>query len=1365
MGKSFALYDVYNRLSSNNETDDFFMIQNLADFESAEELVEEIFENEQFVSWQQGSSVFHIFLDSLDEARIHIRTITKKLTTSFQNNSENLAQLRVCITCRTSDWQLDFEESLKNLWGENNVAAYVLAPLQEQDVIQAATQIPGIDDANLFWQEVVRKEATPFAARPITLDFLLDEFVVSGQLPQTRKELYERGCKKLCTEFNHPHADRDKLEPEERLVIAARIAAILIFTGYSSIRLVPLTEDASNSLLIEHISGDKELISGTEFLVHESGVRETLDTALFRGGEIREWAHQTYAEFLAAWYASHNLSIPQIKSLIFHPDGKLVPQLHETSAWIASFKTEVFDLILETDPEILLQSDVATGDEHSKEALARGLLEHVDKNPHIYLDGKHLPSLKCNNLATILREFIQDSAKSQRTRRLGLDIATVCKETNLLDLMVEIALNPEEPLRLRIGAAQGIVEIGDDESKQSLKPLAVLSLENRDLGELKVSGILATWPDYLTVEELFATLIIPAEDDPLVDRYVAQNWSEIILSRIEPDDLPVALEWLQNQNTLRLLQSAFIDLINSILFVSWQNLDKPNVSGAFSHAAISLWQQHDSLIPRQGRRGNPTNNPDVLTVELVLGDSSKRYLFLQSLIPIVSNYERMAHKLIHDTPFLNFDDVPWLIHYFNGSESEQEDRFVVALLHYLINLNEPDQFEYIYEIGQENQALWNTLNYHLFTVLDSEEANKTKELYLQRLEREREHEEIMRQQERLPITPSPKERVLSYFEQFERGNNDAWWIMSYWMMVRPDGMLMNEYKFEYEFERLPVWSELSEFEQSRIVDTSSDFLHAHSPDKGKCNDSWWEKPELIYWAIVAGCRALFSIIDGKKSTSLTEAIWKKWAPAITYYIYRSRLSSDEEHKRTRKTALLQTVQTMARKEVNETLLWIAERENDRENFFFASKIEPFWDDELATLFLKSFEEAKFKFDNESQILRAICRYSFNLARPLLESWLTYPASIEERPRQRAIAAGQLLLSFAEDAGWEKVWPTIQNDTDFGKKVIEGVASADTITRRISGSFVAEKIHETSIADLYIWLYRQYPPETDPPPQSGVYKITLEHEIARFRDAFPSALAMRGTKECIQELGRIEALLDLDLSQYQAQASVNYLQSTWHPLKPREFRALRQNNSSRWIQSGSQLLDAVKECLEQLNLEFQGKTGATPTAIDVWNEYKLPVAEKRQTFHTPMDEDRLSDYVERFLKQKLEGRGVFISRENQIRRGSFTDIYIQAMPLLPNSEIGQSITIVIEVKGCWNRELRTAMTSQLKERYMAQNNIYHGIYLVGWFLCDSWEKKDLKSRWQSGSKDLEDLRNHLTNQSAELSVDGFEIQPYILDVTL
>ncbi|MCI0580262.1 MAG: hypothetical protein L0332_27080, partial [Chloroflexi bacterium] len=334
MGKSFALREAYQRLTIAGTGSHSF--HNLADFETAEELTEEIFQNERFLAWQQGDSIYHLFLDSLDEARIHIRAITTKLTKSFQTTSGNLERLRIRIACRTADWPQDFEEALKNLWGTENVAAYILAPLQQQDVIQAAQQIQGLNDGNEFWKEVIEKEATPFAARPITLDFLFDEYVTTGQLPSTRKELYERGCKKLCTEFNVPHAERDELKPEHRFIVAARIAATTIFTGHSSIRLKTLVENASNSLTTEECAGEKESVDGLEFYIHDSYVRETLDTALFRGGEVREWAHQTYAEFLAAWYVSHSLSLPQIKSLIFHPDGKLVPQLHEASAWIAT---------------------------------------------------------------------------------------------------------------------------------------------------------------------------------------------------------------------------------------------------------------------------------------------------------------------------------------------------------------------------------------------------------------------------------------------------------------------------------------------------------------------------------------------------------------------------------------------------------------------------------------------------------------------------------------------------------------------------------------------------------------------------------------------------------------------------------------------------------------------------------------------------------------------------------------------------------------------------------------------------------------------------------------------------------------------
>lgn len=1363
MGKSHALKEDSRQFLNTNI--DLGSFHNMADFETSSELDEEIFQNDGFSAWRQTDAIYHLFLDSLDEARIHIRTITKKLIKNFQNDSDNLKRLRIRITCRTADWPLGFEEALRELWGKENVAVYILAPLQQQDVIQAAQQNELIDDVDNFWREVVEKEAVSFAARPITLDFLLDEYAISGRLPRTREELYERGCRKLCAELNESHAERDKLESEHRFIVATRIAAATMFTGYLSIRLKELVENRSNSLTIEDCAGGKETLEGLEFYVHDSYVRETLDTSLFHGGEVREWAHQTYAEFLAAWYVSRVLSIPQIKSLIFHPDGKLIPQLHETAAWIATFETEIFDLILKSDPEVLLRSDVTTGDDQSREKLVRALLCRKANNLNKNFYWKQLSSLKCNNLLKILQDVVQDETKEPQVRELGIDIAIACEVSELQDLMAEIALDSQQPILLRTTSAQGVNKLGGERAKQKLKRLAMLTLENRRLGTLKWHGIQATWPEYLTAKELFATLVAPTGDDNLMDSYVLKDWSNIVLSDLRIDDLPIALNWVQYQAPFQELPTSFIDLLNHILLRAWDHIELPEIAIAFCQATIALWQRYDNVIIRHRHRQNPTNNPNLLTADVVMENRDKRYLFVKALIPIASGCEQITNRLFNDIPLLSFDDAPWLIDYFDNSQSSQEKAFVITLIHHTVRLNEPDQFQFIYNAGQEHPDIWQALNYKLFIELNSEEAERTRRIYFDRLERDRQNEEYRQQQERSPIYPSPKERALAYLERFERGERDTWWRMSRWLEVLPDGMGTNKYKFEYDARSLPVWNELSNLQQSRIVDSAINFLQRYNPDTRACNDSWHEKRKSTYFPIVAGCRALFLLVEYERIDMLAEFELKKWAPALTYYIYRSLRYLNEDHKRKQKEILLQCIRAVASEEVEETLVWIAQHEDQQEHFLLPSRIEGLWNISLANKFLKLIKKERFEVANEAQILRSICNYDFNLSESLLRQWLTIHLSNEERAKQRAILAGQLFLEFAEDADWNSLWPKIQSDVNFGKKVIEGVIFSDYHMRDISGGLVARKLDEIALADLYVWLFRQYAPENDPKREGGFSKVTHEHKISDFRDSLPRRLAERGTKKSVEELERIQKELGVDLSYYLVQAHAGYLQNTWQPLKPNEFRELLQNKRTRWVQSGSQLLDMIVELLSRLNLDLQGEL---PSAVDLWNENKRTVKvngkQKRETFYTPKDENRLSDYVARYLKENLAEDGILISRENQVRRGSFTDIFIESRSVSPSGEFGQPITVVVEVKGCWNKELKTGMENQLKNRYLIENNYSHGIYLIGQFLCDAWDASDYKRGASPNNNDIELLKFY-KNQADGLSDSEHVVRAFLLDAKL
>ena len=70
-----------------------------------------------------------------------------------------------------------------------------------------------------------------------------------------------------------------------------------------------------------------------------------------------------------------------------------------------------------------------------------------------------------------------------------------------------------------------------------------------------------------------------------------------------------------------------------------------------------------------------------------------------------------------------------------------------------------------------------------------------------------------------------------------------------------------------------------------------------------------------------------------------------------------------------------------------------------------------------------------------------------------------------------------------------------------------------------------------------------------------------------------------------------------------------------------------------------------------------------------------------------------------------------------------------------------VTVVIEMKGCWHSEVRDAVERQLVNKYLHPNGLSHGIYVVGWFVCDHWKqaKCALHSRtYEEACQEVEEL---------------------------
>ncbi|MEY9912830.1 hypothetical protein ABIA35_009097 [Catenulispora sp. MAP12-49] len=199
---------------------------------------------------------------------------------------------------------------------------------------------------------------------------------------------------------------------------------------------------------------------------------------------------------------------------------------------------------------------------------------------------------------------------------------------------------------------------------------------------------------------------------------------------------------------------------------------------------------------------------------------------------------------------------------------------------------------------------------------------------------------------------------------------------------------------------------------------------------------------------------------------------------------------------------------------------------------------------------------------------------------------------------------------------------------------------------------------------------------------------------------------------------------------------------------------------RIVDSSAQLLSVVVEALEAFHAELHGDI---PLVSSLWDQ----TGTGRATFK-PKNEAKLSDEIARWLRHSLADSGIVVNREVQVRRlresaqSEAADIVVQATA---TGRHENTATVIIEVKGGWNRETLTAMRSQLTERYLAAHPDAAGLYLVGWYLCPEWDPEDRRRRTAHKTLgSIGSLRSELSSQAREIK-ERCPIHSQVLDLRL
>jgi hypothetical protein len=1292
----------------------------------------QIFEAEAFQSWSAGEGILHLLLDSLDEARLRIKVIADLLIDGLK--SVDVTRLRLQLACRSADRHRRLEGELTTLFGSQHTEIVELLPLRAADVIAFATEADLDGDA--LMSEVISRNLVPLASRPLTLGLLLRAAKDDGALPESVTDLYVRGCRLLAEEPDEDRRDQStaKLSVPQRVGIAARIAGAMVLAGRSSVLVDAQAPPTRDDVGVEELIGGRETTDSAvtdTFAAEEDTVKETLATGLFsaRGDGRLGFAHQTFAEFLAARYLATHMTDEQLLSLITSNEvegRRVIPQLREVATWLATVSPSLFDRLLKTDLDVLLRGDLTSLDDDQRASLVRALFLAAPERSFSRWEPRirnNLRSLTHPGIQTQITDVLLDPAASLPVRQAAAELAGACEVQQLADEMVTLALDDDAPPALRQST---ILALGDGwADPQTLERLLDLALNPPDYDnddELRGSTLRALWPGAITAEQLFGSLR-PPQRQTLLGFYRMFLKTEL-LKQLPDADLPAALRWAASLPREHSPTDALSELAQDILIRAWEHRSDPAVFTELVNLIRTfLLGGYDMLDHRQATSG------------VALADRDGRRAVITALIPdLAANTLKPVHVVFSTPRLLLPDDAAWLIDELHRAHGSQHERGWARLIAEMAGF---DASEAAIMQARESSQILRELTSARFdpVTLDSPRAEEERHNF------QRWQEWQQRRTKAPEDTLDMDARITEDLDRIEAGDLDAFWHLNLDLSVEP-GQTRYMPNFQSDLTKFHGWQTAEEKTRERILAAAERYLEGGDP----APDEWFGQNKITHGA-VAGYRALRLLTEHApdRLAALGQDAWVQWAPIIVSWHADAVEDADVN------TQLIAQCLAVAPEQTRDWILRGLDAEIAANGHAFSIR-RVRGEHLLEQPLLERIANDELPSPARVEMLAGLLEHNHPVARELAERLLD-TSRLQQDTDQRAVAidVARLLLEYTPDAGWPVVWPLVQVDSDFGRAVFESLAHG-------SERSVVTRLDERQLAELFSWLEHQYPHSEDPPLQESGF-VGVREQVGRWRDQVVTGLAHVGSEEAILQLDRLQQTFpELEwLGRLRSEAQEFARRARWTPPTPGNIVEMAADKTRRWVTDDAELRAVLLAALARAGEQLQA---ATPAAADLWNTNP----------QRPKLENELSDWLKRYLVQDLHGCGVVLGREVQIRpgpggkMGESGDLVVEAVAG-ERVEGADVVSVTIEVKGCWNTELDEAMRTQLAERYLLSECQRQGIYVVGWFAADDWDRTDWKQS-PCARRGLDESRAFFTQQAREVSAAyHVEIAAVVLDCSL
>ena len=1288
----------------------------------------EAFKNDPIVEeWISDESELTLILDSFDEGELFTQNLEFALHTIISKLP--FSRLRLLITCRKTIWPTSLSSKLEQLFSTDEILHIELTPLRKIDISIALKQegIP-IDP---FFSQIEDMNVSFFATNPTTLDFLINKYKSDGKISGNKYEIFLDGCQQLCTELNETYGKKGfELNIQERMIIAGKISFLYIFSDKKGI-VENNAQKNDNYLSFADIGKTENEEVFKNLHLSNSIIKEVLNTSLFtRRNDEYSFTTKSYAEFLAAWYIfENNIPIKQLKGLFSHPfNSKLIPQLHEVAAWISCKNEDFFDFCLEKEPIILLNSDLVFFNTEQKKRLLSALITQFDKTKYIPSDllfDRKIKNLAYPNIEKDISETLMDKSKDQRLRLFIIQLIKYCQLVVLEDRLHDIAFDQDDHY-LRVRAADAISEISSSiESKEKL-----LDLINDDDFDDDFRGIalFANWKTNLTSNNFFELLTPPKQDNyygqykGFLHHFESQIFNN---NNISDQFILEGYNWIFHNHILRKQSAIHLEIIEEFMFESWNRLSNKDILDKLSKIILIKLERYGYLFENYQIISNPKHKDFIRNYEV--SKSKRRNLLFQMLLNIKNT--RNANILIYTSPTLILkQDFTWYLSLLE----EKNEKFDIPdeIIHVLI----------FHTWMRDNLD-------QTFTLLKTSinDSNFRKFFPLRQIIKLFFKDKIKNN-----ITIKHNSHQLNLIKQIklsENHNPNTWTTIDEHIISDNQSIVISNQKKEYDLTQYNNWNLLQQEEKVDLIEAAEKYFSSINFEKYHYDSAFLFR--------------LFYLLYIKKKiaiNTLSTKELKNWIKVIIKVPFRYYLIEQNDIN------------------INNLFSDLSDESNSFINEYIQNHIKPnssFLDDNilhnLRFIWNKSNEitltnciiDLETNHNILPQLLYTLFQNNEDSAEQYCQNELKVINPNDLKNLQRKIIFARIYLFNQINGAWKVVWPIINKFPEFGRALFLSISTSI----KWGNNNIFDELPSKELSNLFCWLMDNFPQNEDP-KIIGVHAITPREDLSTFRDWIPKHFSEITDGASLEELKSLNKRFpdNIAINYYFHNADEIFRKNTWQP--PTIDQLLDMLSSSkRYIQNPEQLVELILDSLEKLQTEVKGDT--SPVNF-LWNEWKDN--KSKEIRYSPKEENRLSDYVKIYLQKEIISHGIIVNREVEVKPktgdapGQNIDIQVNAINLEEQNEENKIISVTIEVKGCWNNEIKTSMENQLLKRYLTDNNTDHGIYLIGWYKSNRWDTEDYRNK-KCLNATLERTRKKFDNQAKSLSTSDKHLYSFVLDLSL